>query len=63
VAPAAAPSPEQQQRRQRRLERHRDPEEHGREHRPAAPLGDPARDQAGEQQRVDLAQYERAVQR
>jgi hypothetical protein len=62
-APAAGDQREQQQWGQRRLERHRDPVERRREERPATAFGDPAGDEPDEQQPVDLAEHERAVQR
>ena len=61
--PPALGGVEQQHRRERGLQRHRDPEQHGREHRAPTPLGHPARDQPDQQHRVDLTQHERAVQR
>ena len=53
---------EQQYRGERGLERDRDAVEDGREDRAAAPLGDPARGQTDEQDPVDLAEHEHAVQ-
>ena len=61
-APPAQREREQQQRRQGRLERDRHAVAGGREQRVAAALGDPPGHEPDQQDPVDLAEHERAVQ-